>query len=187
MLQWALLGLFILFCVITYIVVQGTRAAMAWRQEAAKGNLKVIREIVEDSLKGWSAQKRPKPVPAEVWRGIQSMQLFAVAPGYVGVATTAESEYRQQGSQWIEIRNPLQEGIAITARAAEMLFYELPHYQPDRVQVDVYATFREEGGATRRECILSTLAGREEARGIDWEEWTAEEIMQSMESRYRLN
>jgi hypothetical protein len=87
----------------------------------------------------------------------------------------------------MEIRNPLQEGLAITAKAMEMLFYEIPHYQPDTAQVDVYTTYREEGGETRRVCILSTLSDREEARGIDWEEWTPEEILQSMESRYRLN
>jgi len=187
MMPYAVLGLFIMFLIVTYIVVQGTRAALAWREEAANGNLKVIRELAEGAINGWSAQKRPKPVAAEVWRGIQSLQLAVVAPGYVGVTCTAESEYKQQDGRWIEIRNPLQEGLAITAKAVEMLFYEVPHYQPDTVQVDVYTTYRQEGGATRRECILSTRAGREDARGIDWEEWTPDEILQSMETRYRLN
>ena len=53
--------------------------------------------------------------------------------------------------RWVEVRNPLQEGVAITAQAADMLFYELPHYRPDRVQIDVYTDYRDADGRTRRE------------------------------------
>ena len=92
MLQWALLVIFILFLILAYIVVQGTRAALAWRKAAAEGDTKVIRDIVEDSLNGWRSQKRPKPVPVEVWRGIQSMVLVDVEADFVRVSATAESE-----------------------------------------------------------------------------------------------
>ena len=36
--EWAVLGLFIMFVIVTYIVVQGTRAALAWRKAAAEGD-----------------------------------------------------------------------------------------------------------------------------------------------------
>ncbi|MEX0681903.1 MAG: hypothetical protein WD904_07365 [Dehalococcoidia bacterium] len=187
MLTWALLGLFIFFLIVTYIVVQGTRAALAWREAAAKGDVKVIRDIVEDCLTSWRSQKRPKPVPIEVWRGIQSLQLVDVEADFVRVSATAESEYKLTDRKWIEMRNPLQEGTAIVAKAAEMIFYELPHYQPDRLQIDVYTTFRDSSGATQRECILSSETTRELAREVDWEEWTAEEVVESLGARYRLS
>lgn len=187
MLQWALLIIFVLFLVLAYIIVQGTRAAMAWRRAAAGGDTKVIRDIVEDCLEGWRSQKRPKPVAAEVWRGVQSLQLVHVEADFVRVSATAESDYKLVDGQWLEMRNPLQEGIAISAHAAEMLFYELPHYRPERLQIDVYTTFRDESGATRRECVLSTETTREGAREVDWDDWTADEIIESLGGRYRLS
>jgi hypothetical protein len=110
-----------------------------------------------------------------------------VAPDFVRVSATAESEYKPAGGQWVEMKNPLQEGIAITAKAAEMLFYELPHYRPDRLQVDVYTTFRDEAGVTRRECILSTETARESARQVDWEEWAVDQIVEVLGGRYKLS
>ncbi len=187
MIQWALIVIFVLFLVLAYIIVQGTRAALAWRDAAAAGDTKVIRDIVEDCLEGWRSQKRPKPVAAEVWRGVQSLQLVHVEADFVRVSATAESEYKLVDGQWLEMRNSLQEGIAITARAAEMLFYELPHYRPERLQIDVYTTFRDESGATRRECILSTEPTREDARNVDWDDWTPDEIVEALGGRYRLS
>jgi hypothetical protein len=187
MLQWALLGIFIAVSFLAYIIIQGTRAAMAWREAAKNGDTKVIRDIVEDALKVWSSQKRPKPVPPEVWRGIQSMQLAGVAADYVRVSCIAGSEQKMLDGRWVEIRNPLQEGVAITARAADMLFWELPHYRPETVQIDVYTDYREEEGRTRRECIISTRANRADAAALDWEEWTAEQIVNALGAVYSLN
>ena len=186
MIQWALLVIFILFLVLAYIIIQGTRAVMAWRQAAAEGDTKVIRDIVEDSLEAWRSQKRPKPVSAEVWRGVQSLQLVHVEADFVRVSATAESDYKLVDGQWLEMRNSLQEGIAITARCAEMLFDELPHYRPERLQIDVYTAFRDESGASRRECVLSTETTRDDARAVDWDDWTADEIVEALGGRYRL-
>jgi hypothetical protein len=187
MLQWALLGIFIGFLGLAYIMIQGTRAALAWRTAADKGDLDVIRDIVEDSIKGWSTQKRPKPVAPEVWRGIQSLQLAGLAPDYVRVSCVAASEYKMQEGHWIELRNPLQEGMAITAKAADMLLYEVIHYRPQKLQIDVYTDYRDDTGATRRECVLSTLAVRDEARDVNWEEWTPEQIVEALGGRYHLS
>lgn len=187
MLQWAILGIFILVTFLAYIVIQGTRAALAWRTAAEKGDVTVIRDIMDDAIKMWSSQKRPKPVAAEVWRGIQSMQLAGVAPDYVRVTCIAESEYKMADGRWVEIRNPLQEGIAITAKAADMLFYELAHFRPENIQVDVYTDYRDDEGRTRRECVMSTQASREQARQVDWDEWTPEQITEGLGAVYRLS
>ncbi len=187
MLQWALLGIFIAVSFLAYIIIQGTRAALAWRDAAKDGDTKVIRDIVEDALKMWSAQKRPKPVSSEIWRGIQSMQLTAVAPNYVRVSCVAESEHKMVDGRWVEIRNPLQEGVAITAKAADMLFWELPHFRPENIQIDIYADYRDDEGRTRRECVMTTQAARDEAKDLDWEEWTADQITDALGAVYKLN
>jgi len=185
-LQWALLGIAIFVLILTYIVVQGTRAAMAWRTAAAAGDVKVIRDIVQDSLDGWRSTKRPKAVAPDVWRGVQSLHIVEVRPDLVRVSCQAESEYKTIEGRSIETANPLQSGMATTARAIDMLMYELPHYKPERVQIDVYATFRESDRASERACILSTTASREAAAAVDWEEWTPSEIVEALEGRYRM-
>jgi hypothetical protein len=185
--EWAVLGLFIMFLIVTYIVVQGTRAALAWRKAAASGDVKVIRDIVEDSLGAWRSMKRPKEAQAEVWRGIQSMQLTEVDADLVRMSCQAEGDYRLVNGRWIETANPLHEAMAITAKALDMLLYELPHYKPGRVQVDAYMTMREAERLTERVCILSTTATREDARRVDWEEWTPAEIVESLSGRYGMD
>jgi hypothetical protein len=184
--QWALLGIVIFLLILTYIVIQGTRAAMAWRAAAAAGDVKVIRDLVQDSIDSWRSMKRPKTVPSEVWRGIQSLQIVEVRVDLTRVSCQAESEYRMINGQSIEVANPLQTGMAITARSLEMLFYELPHYKPPRVQLDVYTTYRE-AGQSARVCILSTSASQEAAATIGWDEWTPSEIVEELEGRCRMD
>jgi hypothetical protein len=186
MMQWALLGLFIVFLIVAYIVIQGTRAAMAWRQAAAAGDVKVIRDIVQDAIGVWRSGKRPKEVAPAVWRGVQSMQMVDAAPGFVRVSCEAQSDYRLVEGRWVEISNPLQEGFGIAAKVSESLFYELPHYRPDAIQIDVYTSFREGEDATQHVCILSLETDRERVKQVDWEEWTAEEIVDHLGARYRL-
>ncbi len=159
---------------------------MAWRNAAAAGDVKVIRDIVDGALSAWCSMKRPKDIAPEVWRGVQSMQIVEVAPEFVRVSCQAEGEYKLLNGRWVETANPLQEGMAITARALDMLLYELPHFKADRVQVDVYTTFREAAAKTRRVCILSTLTSREDAREVDWEEWTPVQIVDALGGRYHM-
>ena len=184
--QWAILVIFVLVLLLSYIIVQGTRAALAWRRAAEAGDVKVIRDIVEDAISMWHTMKRPKEVPPDVWRGVQSIQLIDVAPDFVRVSCQAASEYKMFDGRWIEVRNPLQEGMAIGAKTAEMLFYELPHYRPDSIQVDVYTSFRGGDAFTNIECILSIEANRDMAREVDWDEWSANETADHLGARYRL-
>ncbi len=185
MLQWALLGLALVFVVVAYIIIQGTRAAMAWRRAADAGDLKVIRYIVEEAANSWRSMKRPKEIPPDVWRGIQSMQAVSVGRGFVRVSCQAQSEYEMSGGQWKEKANPLREGMATAAKAADMLFYDLPHFKPDQIQVDVYTAFRSADGMMMNMCILTMAADRDAARQVDWEEWPAAEIVDALGGRYQ--
>ena len=159
---------------------------MAWRTAAAAGDVKVILEIVQDSLEGWRSTKRPKSVAPEIWRGVQSLQVVEVRPDLVRVSCQAESDYKMIEGRSVETANPLQSAIATTARAMDMLMYELPHYKPERLQIDVYTTFRVSDRASERACILSTAVSREQAAAVDWEEWTPAEIVEALEGRCRM-
>lgn len=185
--EWGILAIGIVFLIIAYVVLQGTRAALAWRRAAASGDVGVIRQIAQEAIEAWRSMKRPREVAPEVWRGIQSLELLDVGPDYVRVSCQAEGEYRLQDGRWMEVTSPLQEGMAITARAADMLLYELPHARLARVQIDVYTTFRGADGTPSRQCILSTIASREAAREVDWDEWPPQEIVRALGGRYRLS
>jgi hypothetical protein len=185
--EWVILALIIVFVIFSWLMIQGTRAALAYRRQAAAGEVAVIREIAEEAIFGWRSQRRPKEVPPEVWRGIQSLEMVDVGPDYVRVIVRADSEYKLVDGRWREVASPLQAGMVITAKAADMLLYELPHCKLDKVQIDVYTAFREAAGNASRQCILSTIASRQRARAVEWDRWTAQEIVDALAGRYRLN
>ncbi|MBI1884882.1 MAG: hypothetical protein HYS09_00945 [Chloroflexi bacterium] len=184
--QWAILAIVVLFVIFSWVIIQGTRAAIAYRKAASAGDVDVIRQVLEESVSAWCSIKRPKEVAPDVWRGVQSMQLLDVGPDYARVGLTAESEYKLVEGRWVEVASPLEAGMAITARAADMLLYELPHVKLGSAQIDVYTTFRDTSGESSRSCILSTIAGRESAREVDWDGWSARDIVEALGGRYRL-
>ena len=91
---WGVIVVAIIFLVVGYVVIQGTRASLAWRKAAAAGDVEVIRQILEGAIGAWRSSRRPKEVPPEVWRGIQSMELLEVGPDSLRISCSAESEYR---------------------------------------------------------------------------------------------
>src|SRR3990172_1785545 len=192
--EWGILAVTVIFVVVGYVVLQGTRASMAWRKAASGGDVDVIRQILEDAISSWRSIKRPKDVAPDVWRGVQSVALVDVAAGSApagarlgaSVSCQVESEYRLLDGRWLEVSSPLQEGFAVTARLGDMLLYDVPNLRLDAVRIDVHTTFRDADGAAERACILTTNVRREVARQVDWEEWTAAEIVDAFGGRYRL-
>jgi hypothetical protein len=184
--EWGIVAVSIVFIVVGYIVLQGTRASLAWRRAAARGDVDVIRQILEDAIASWRSMKRPKELAPDVWRGVQTVGLVDVSPDGARVSCQVESEYRRVGDRWVEVSSPLQEGMAVTVRLVDMLLYEVPNLRLDSARIDVYTTFRDAEGASERACILSTNARREVARQVDWEGWTAMEIVEAFGGRYRL-
>jgi hypothetical protein len=55
------------------------------------------------------------------------------------------------------------------------------------VQIDVYTTFHEPSGDAIQRCILSTIARREDAAGIDWDDDPPETIAERLGARYQLD
>ena len=113
------------------------------------------------------------------------MEVLDVGPDHIHVSCSAEGEYKVEEGRWRETKSPLQEAMAIAAKATEMLFYELPHMKMTRVAVDVYTTYRDAAGA-RRERILACDARRDDARQVDWDDWTPQRIAERLGARYRL-
>ena len=171
----------------SWLIIQGTRAALAYRRQAAAGDVAVIRELVEGAIGSWRSSRRPKSVIPAVWQGIQSMELANVGADFVSVSVQAESEYRQVDGQWLEITSAFEEGLAITAKCVEMLLYELPHVKIGKAEVDVFTSFRDEDGRASRRRIISTVAQRNVAASeVNWDEWTPAQIVESFGGRYRL-
>ena len=74
----------------------------------------------------------------------------------------------------------------ITSGSNNSLLYDVPNLSLPAVRIDVHTTFRDPDGASERACILTTTASREAAREVDWEGWTAAEIVDAFGGRYRL-
>jgi hypothetical protein len=183
--QWALIGIAVFGVILAYVVWQGMRAANKYRELAAAGDLPTIRLIVDEALVEWHSGRPPKGLPLAVWAGVQSMEVVDVGSDCVHVSCSAEGEYKMVDGRWLETKSPLQEAMAITAKTTEMLLYELPHLRLDRIVVDVYTTYRDAAGV-RRELILTCEARREDAREVDWDDWTPQQITERLGARYRL-
>jgi len=183
--QWALIGVAVVGVLIAYVVWQGMRGAMKYRELATAGDIPTIRLIIDEALAEWRSGRPPKGVLPAVWLGVQTMEVVDVGPDHVHVSCNAEGEYKTVEGRWIEVKSPLQEATVIAAKVTEMLFYELPHLKLDRVVVDVYTTYRDAAGV-RRERILTCNARREDARRVDWDGWTPQEIADGLGARYRL-
>jgi len=184
--EWAILAIGILGALIAYVVWQGSRASLKYRELAAAGDIPTIREIVEEAMEGWHSARPPKEVPPSVWHGVQTMELMEVGPDHIRVSCSAEGQYKMVDGRWQEITSLFQEATAVTAKAADMLLYELPNLKLDHVRIDVYTTYRDAARA-RRQCILTCTARRDDARQVDWDGWTPEQIVRRLGARYRLD
>ncbi|HXK34188.1 MAG TPA: hypothetical protein VNM91_09270, partial [Dehalococcoidia bacterium] len=85
-----------------------------------------------------------------------------------------------------QVSSALDEGMKVTAKLADMVLYDIPNVRLPYVQVDIYSTYRDEGGASQR-CVLSTYAKREVADVLPWDELDAEQVVRTFDGRYRLD
>jgi hypothetical protein len=176
----------LIFLVIGYVVIQGTRVQLAWRDRVEAGDVDVIRTLVGDEVDRWKTARMPKGTDASVWHAVQSAELVDVKPDGVRLSAIAEGHYASVGGERREVSNALRDGMKVTARLIDMIMYDNPNVKLDKVQVDIYSTFRDEQGATQR-CILSTATDRATANTIDWDEDAAEEIVRAFGGRYAMD
>jgi hypothetical protein len=178
--------IFVILAFVSYIVLQGTRTQLAWRERAEQGDVDVIRTLVTDEIERWKTMRMPKGTDTSAWHGVQSAQLLDVTPDSVRVAATAEGDYALVSGERREVTTALQQGLGVTAKLADLLLYDVPNVRLPSIQIDIYSTFRDDQGAAQR-CIISTVCDRAIATDLDWDETPAEEIVRAFGGRYLLD
>lgn len=177
---------FLVFIVVGYVVVQGTRVQLAWRDRVQQGDVDAIRTLVSDEVARWKSSRMPKGMQPSLWRGIQSAEVADIQPDGVRLSLLAEGQYAVVGTERREVSNAFLEGVAVTAKVTDMVLYDIPNVRLENVQIDVYSTYRDEHGAAQR-CIISTRATRTVGDTLDWDAMEPMEIVQSFETRFRLD
>jgi hypothetical protein len=182
----AILGMFVVLAFVAYVVLQGTRTQMAWRESVEHGDVGSIRILVSDEIDRWKVTRMPKGTDPGAWHGVQSAQLLDVTPSSVRVTATADGAYALVSGERKEVTNAFHEGLAVTAKLADMLLYDVPNVRLPTVQIDIYSTYRDERGASQR-CIISTVCERAVAQDIDWDEQQPEDIVRAFGGRFLLD
>ncbi len=178
--------LFVLFLIVGWVIMQGTRAQMAWRRLVDEGDVKAIETLVSEEVQHWKAMRMPKGTRPSVWHGVQSAELAGVQPDGVRLSASADGQYALVEGERREVSPPLAEGMRVTAKLADMTFYDIPNVRLANVQIDVYSTYRDDSGSSQR-CILSTICRRDVADVLAWDEMDAEEVVRAFGGRFLLD
>lgn len=176
----------VMFVVIGWVLFREAYTHRFWRQKVDEGDHEMISQLVQSEVQAWHTERPPKGMSAAVWQGIQNVELLEVGRDYIRVSTSAEPQFALVGGARRQVSSAVDEAKRITAKLAERLFYDIPHVRPERVQIDVFTTFQEAGQVSQR-CILSAVAHRADAVGVDWENDAPEEIAERLGARYRLD
>ena len=176
----------LLFLVVGYVVIQGTRIQLAWRERVEAGDVDAIQTLVSEEVTRWKTARMPKGMQPSVWHGVQSAELLEVTPDSFRLSASAEGQYALVSGERREVSSALREGMKLTAQLADMAFYDIPNVMLPYVQIDIYSTFRDEHGSSQQ-CIMSTLAGREVAAGIEWDDMDVEEVVRTFGGRWKLD
>jgi hypothetical protein len=176
----------LLFVIVGWVIVQGTRAQMAWRTAVAQGDVSAIETLARDEIAHWKTMRMPKGTNPSVWHGVQSAELLEARPDGVRISVAAEGQYALVDGERREVSSPLKEGMKVTARLADMVLYDIPNVKLPYTQIDVYSTYRGEAGSSQQ-CILSTVCAREVADALAWDEMDAEEVVRAFGGRFALD
>ena len=182
--EWGILIILIILLFTSYVIVQETRAQLFWRDLVEKGDLKAIRELLEQEIETWHRARVPRGTPALLWHGVQTVELLDVTEHAARVSCSAEGEYALVAGKRVETSSPLSEGMKITMKLAEMLLYDVPNVKLDQVQIDVYTSFRDDSGRAEPRCVLSTLVRRSNVEQFDWEASSPSEFVMLNEGRF---
>ncbi|HLB22747.1 MAG TPA: hypothetical protein VJP07_01510 [Dehalococcoidia bacterium] len=176
----------LLFLVVGWVVIQGTRAQMFWRTRVDEGDTDIISMLVAEEIGRWRTMRMPKGLEPGVWHGIQTAELVEVQSDGVRLSATAEGQYAMVGGRRQQVSSALGEGMKVTAKLADMALYDIPNVRLPWVQVDIYSTYRDAEGAAQRR-VISTVARREIADELAWEELEAEAVVHAFGGRFLLD
>ena len=179
--------IFVLVSIIGLVLFKEARTHRYWRHLVENNDLRAIRGILDAEMDHWRTMRPPKGINSTMWAGVQAMELIGASARTVHLSTSAAAEFRVVDGQQTQTATALDTAMAVSARLVEMIFYDLPHYRPETIRVDVYTTFRSvEGGATPRP-ILSVDAERVDAMTIDWDEPDVLQIIERFQTVYSVS
>ena len=185
--EYGLAVVLIVLLLTAYVIVQETRAQMHWRGLVQGGDVEAVRQLLGAEVETWHTSRVPKGTSALLWHGVQTVNIIDVSGHAARVSCSAEGEYALTEGKRLEISSPLNEGMKITLKLTEMLFYDVPNVKFDHVQVDVYTSFRDESGRSDAQCILSTKIERSRIRLVDWDEISGLNFITLNEGRYSIS
>ena len=175
---------FTIFLVVGWAVFTEMFNQRAWRRRVARGDLSIIAALLEEAMAGWRSARPAKGVPAGLWAGVQAAQLVAVAPDGATVSTSAEPEFQSRDGRRVQTASALDAAIAIAAKLADMLLYDVPNLRLGFVRVDVYSTFTGEDGQPVQKPVLTTTAERAVADELQWDALMPAEILARFDTTY---
>ena len=182
--EWGIAVIVLFLLVISYVIIQETRAQMHWRGLVEQGDVDAVRQLVEAEIEQWHTARVPRGVPALLWLGVQTVELLAVTARAARLSCSADGEFSLVGGRRVETSSPLAEGMKITLKLSEMMLYDIPNVKLDRVQIDVYTAFRDASGHAEPQCILSTSVERADVEHIDWEQTPPADFITLTEGRF---
>jgi len=156
----------------------------AWRRRVDEGDVDIIAALIEEVLAAWGRARPPKGVASNIWAGVQGAQLVAVTYDSATLSTSAEGEFRSEGSQRLQVSSALDEGMAIASKLADMMMYDVPNLRLSMVRIDVYSTFGGSEGTPVQRPILTTTVDRSVADGLTWDALTPAEVLARFETTF---
>jgi hypothetical protein len=142
--------------------------------------------MVADEVERWKTMKMPKGYDPATWHGVQTAEIVEVAPDNVRISAIAEGQYQLVAGERREVSNSFHEATKVTAKLADMLLYDIPNVRLPQVRIDIYSSYRDDGGGSQR-CIMTTTCDRAVAAALDWDETPVEEIVAAFGGRFRLD
>ncbi len=182
--EWGVLVIALFLLLVSYVIIQETRAQLHWRGLIAGGDVSAVRQLFEDEMQGWRSARVPKGTSALLWHGVQTVELIDIAATGARLSCNADGEFALEGGRRVETSSPLAEGKKITMKLADLALYEVPNLKLERVQIDVYTSFRDESGHADTRCILSSLVRRAEVEALDWEATPAARFVEIVGGRF---
>lgn len=156
----------------------------AWRRRVESGDTDIVGALIEEALATWRRGRPPRGTAASLWAGVQAAQLIAVEAEGVTLSTSAEGEFRTEGTTRVQVASALDEAIALAARVLDMILYDVPNLRLGYARVDVYSTFTGADGMPAQLPILTVTADRATADDMTWEALTPEEILGRFAAHY---
>ncbi len=156
------------FGAVGLLLFKEARTHRFWRQLVAQNDMEAIQGILDQEIEHWRTQRPPKDVSANVWAGVQGLNLVGASAKHVRVSTSADAEFGTVDGKREQIASSLDTAYSTALRLVEMIFYDIPNFRPNHVRVDVYTTFRDAEGQASALPILCVEADRAAAMSLDW-------------------